>query len=595
MKKFVLLCVVFLTSFCIAEYPYYGPIKTVSKKTSGERYILRKPDPLLSDPMLIADGTVDIMLKNSKTKVKAQKTIRLLPGTSFKEGETFHGSISDKIPDSISVTGRSAVYAGKPAAYKAYVHFPDKPKQDATKTCKWIISHKDYATMAVPGVMAVSPNIPRDITIEIIAAFSFDGNYFEVAFEVQLLKLGITSLQVGFSYSSNAAAVAHAKRNSHIDVKVLGLENGFASGSGDRTPFQALGYKMEFLPPERRITSIALVAAPTNHVTAPKGYDEFVVDFNNEYGYDTARVCLYIKRGGVKPIDGLIASHWQTISEPDYTRIELDTNFGSKRMTDRTVEKDEDPYHGDTAYLFVRGGDEIISSALGNDGDYFHKDVRHPLNQKLAILKKEFEKAEAKVKTLRKEIDKIAKAVSTAVDYDTNKWDVRERIYNHNLNHEEGKGRWTVAWGRELTETDLAELLIAIGADISGGGGSATLTKLETVGIESMEKITQNTIEAFSNYLQQQANEIANDLQNDIKNLASDVIGKFFGALVKGKDPIEAIRQHFDGKIKEYTSITIHLRAGVAEYSGSNKLFGQTVTKTFSWQPFVAIRVVRKK
>ncbi|BBM86167.1 hypothetical protein UABAM_04553 [Candidatus Uabimicrobium amorphum] len=544
---------------------YYGPVKTVYKKIPTETYLGKK----------LFDGA-------QKNNTVTRKKVQLIPGFHTTQSRI---RISRNIPTGISVSGISALYEKRSAKYKATAHFPDTTL-DITNVCKWIVSHKSYGGIFQGNFEAKT--VPYDIEIDIVAAFAVEGVVFEVKFPVKILKLGITSIQAGID-KEISGAIEKAEANGHKHIEVRGT-NSFTSGTAPTTPHIFLGVKTEPISPDNRITGIAIVAGGKEIPISP-GY-KVVVDLNKGCGDGTAYVYLCIKTGGNNPIENLIAAKdAMGLPEPGYTRINLSTNFGCHQHIKESIQSPLREYHGQDIYIFVKGGNEILAIPYGNDEDYLHKNIEGYVNQKLEILKGEVEKAKETAQTIQRELQKIEKAVSNVVGYETNKWDKREEIYNHE--NEDGKGRWTVAWGREITETDLAEILVAIGIDIYGGGGNATLTKIEEIGIESFEKITTNTIETFSLYLEKTARQIADEMLNDIDNLVFDVMERFFKALVDGKDPDEAVRSFVNGKINSYGSIRIHVRAGVASYSGSNKLFGQTASKTFSWQPFVAIRVVR--
>ncbi|BBM86268.1 hypothetical protein [Candidatus Uabimicrobium amorphum] len=549
----ILLTLFLLPVFLLSDY--YGPTKTVYKKIPTEMYLGGK-----------------MFGVEHKERVVTRKRIRLNPGFKISK---FHAHVSQNIPTGISISGPSALYENRDGKYKVTAHFANTAPKDISNSCKWIVSHKKYGDINVGNFKAKA--VPYDVDMDIIASLSIETVTFEISFPIKILKLGITSIQAGID-EDRADAIAKATANSHTWIEVRNA-NGFTSGSGGDTDYIDLGIKLEAISPEKRITGIAIVAGGEG-TPIPHGY-KAIVDLNKSCGDGTAYVYLCVKTGGNSPIEALIAAKdATTIPESGYTRINLSTNFGCHRQIN------DDLHHGDDIFIFVKGGNEILAIPYGNDEDYLHKRIDGYVNQKLAILKSEIEKAKEKAKVIQRELQKIETAINNAVDYSTNKWDKRAKIE---------KDGHKVAWGREITETDLAEILVAIGIDVSGGGGSATLTKLEEIGIESFEKITANTIDTFSLYLEETARQIANEIHDDVSNLIFDVMKKFFEALVAGEDPHDVIKEHVEGKIRSYGSIRIDIRAGVASYSGSNKLFGQTISKTFSWQPYIAILVYREK
>ena len=156
--------------------------------------------------------------------------------------------------------------------------------------------------------------------------------------------------------------------------------------------------------------------------------------------------------------------------------------------------------------------------------------------------------------------------------YDTNKWRVRNDIFN------EDGGNWYVAFGRELTETDALAGVVAAGISIYAGNPGPFLKWFEDLIRESIWKMKES--------LQDLGEEVGEDMIEEAVQIASQKIRDLLGGNPQG------------GCVKKSFS-TLDFKAGVATYSGRNwiklcnfvRCWKETVSSTWSAQPYVAVRL----
>ncbi|XZJ40754.1 hypothetical protein ACSXCW_03640 [Clostridium perfringens] len=145
--------------------------------------------------------------------------------------------------------------------------------------------------------------------------------------------------------------------------------------------------------------------------------------------------------------------------------------------------------------------------------------------------------------------------------YVTNKWDTKRGI-------EDG---WIVAYGREITETDFIEGIVATGISIYTANPEALYLWINNLIEESIARIIESIKEKLTNEVKDQAIIFA---METIKGLVSDK---------SGGDVIKEIGG-------------IGFKAGVASYTGHNqaKALGSdwhTISTTNAFQPYVGIKI----
>ncbi|BBM86181.1 hypothetical protein UABAM_04567 [Candidatus Uabimicrobium amorphum] len=553
--KFYIVMIIFMISLS-AEY--VGPNKTITKKIPTHMKLQHKT---------ISSG--------HHLTLAAQQTVELLPGAAVAPGGSLEVKVSSNIPREVSITGPVELYENSKAQYKSTVIFPNGHSKDITNNYKWHVSHSNYAS--IHNGLLTTKAVKRDFFIDIVISTVYEGYPIEVSFEVKILKEAYTSLRLGWSHDVDKAAHM-AQADGH---KVIHVDNGLTAGSGPDTPWVLLGGKKARVAPHQRITGIAIIGGPDG-ITGPPGYT-YVGDLNKGCGYGTAGVYLYYKHGyHSNPVSDLKIIK-STTPPQGYFLINVNLNFGCNRYIDKLGSSNDQEYHGVTMYLSALGGEYFVAETYGKDSDYAYRRVEGYINQRLEVLQREFKKAEKKFIQIKNDAGAFFDKLENLSTYETTKWKVRDRIR---------KGGWRVAWGREVTEVDLLEIAGAIGADVYGGGGTATMSVLEQIGLESIEKLSENVVDEFSGYFEGQLE----SLMDEVTDFAQQIILTFFKALIDGKSPEDAIGDlvtALERKAQEAKGFRIEFKAGVAEYSGKNKVAGVTLSPTISWQPYIAVRLVR--
>lgn len=154
--------------------------------------------------------------------------------------------------------------------------------------------------------------------------------------------------------------------------------------------------------------------------------------------------------------------------------------------------------------------------------------------------------------------------------YETNKWDRREEI---------AEGGWFVAYGAELTETDLIDGIVAAGVSIAMANPGPFIAWCESLVDRSIAKLE----EAVSNVARYLGREALARLQS----WAVDRLRTLIGAR---QDASHGRR--FAG---------LDCKVGLARYSGANREwfsnfsreggYWHTISRTFSAQPYIAVRI----
>lgn len=162
--------------------------------------------------------------------------------------------------------------------------------------------------------------------------------------------------------------------------------------------------------------------------------------------------------------------------------------------------------------------------------------------------------------------------------YITNKWEKKDAVKN---------GGWYVAYGRELTETDIIAGAVATGISIFSSNPGPV--------IAWAENLLQESIIEMKKSLGQIGNEFGEEVQKRAVDLAIRTVKK----LLQGKQ---------EGVSDILSQGKIDFKAGVSEYNGENQawdpLYGcsitnitncggyQTISKTWALAPYIAIRFV---
>lgn len=152
--------------------------------------------------------------------------------------------------------------------------------------------------------------------------------------------------------------------------------------------------------------------------------------------------------------------------------------------------------------------------------------------------------------------------------FETNKGDKKRRVKN---------GGWEEAYGRELTETDLLEGIVAAGVSVLSENPAAFNAWVAQLVRESVAVFAANIRQRFTEVAQQQAQRLAE---------------RILRSLLRGRrEGVDFLR------IQD-----IHFKAGVSGYNGHNQVwvpnfsreggFWQTTTSTLAFQPYVAMRLV---
>ena len=146
--------------------------------------------------------------------------------------------------------------------------------------------------------------------------------------------------------------------------------------------------------------------------------------------------------------------------------------------------------------------------------------------------------------------------------YETNKFDLKRGVE---------AGGWVVAWSDDISETDVAEGVVA--------GGVSVFAENPGPFLEWVNNLVERTI----NSLEQDAqNQFPAAIRAEVQGLAADVIK----AAISGKDARQVFRQYD----------TVDFKAGAIRYSGRNWIpnpfTGEkiTVSRTWGMKPYVAFR-----
>lgn len=149
--------------------------------------------------------------------------------------------------------------------------------------------------------------------------------------------------------------------------------------------------------------------------------------------------------------------------------------------------------------------------------------------------------------------------------YISNKPEKKEEV-------EKGPPKWTVAWADDISETDAAMGLVAVGVSIYTGNAGAFL--------EWVRQLLQQTIDSL---LASASEEFPNAIRSQVEQLALDTIK----AAVQGNSAKEVFKQYD----------TIDFKAGGIKYSGRNyewNIFAQRYDPigppTWGLKPFIAFR-----
>jgi hypothetical protein len=144
--------------------------------------------------------------------------------------------------------------------------------------------------------------------------------------------------------------------------------------------------------------------------------------------------------------------------------------------------------------------------------------------------------------------------------YETNKFDLKAGV--------EGGG-WTAAWADDISETDVAQGLVAGGISIYSANPAPFIEWVEELVRRTIDSLSTSIQERFSQRVREQANQLA---------------AEAIKAAVQGQSANEVLRQ-FD---------TVDFKAGAIKYGGRNycKGFKQDVTLSRTWgmKPYVAFR-----
>ena len=145
--------------------------------------------------------------------------------------------------------------------------------------------------------------------------------------------------------------------------------------------------------------------------------------------------------------------------------------------------------------------------------------------------------------------------------YITNKFEKKGKI-------EEG---WIVAFGIEITETDISKAIVAAGLSIFTSNPVVIYAWMEELVTESIGKMPNRIRDNFSS-----------EAKDEAIKFAIEIIRE----LIKGKGAGELLK-----KIGN-----INFKAGVGEYIGENqvKAFGggwNIISETHFWQPYIGIKI----
>lgn len=151
--------------------------------------------------------------------------------------------------------------------------------------------------------------------------------------------------------------------------------------------------------------------------------------------------------------------------------------------------------------------------------------------------------------------------------FETNKWEIKEEVK---------KGGWEVAEGRELTETDAIQGVVAAGVSIYSGNSAPFVAWLTKLLNESLNKLSGNIQSQFTEVAKKQALDLA---RTTIKDLMSGQ-PKSGEALVQlGNIQFKVGVSHYIGKNREWI-INLSKEGG----------YWQTISTTHAYQPYVAMR-----
>jgi len=144
--------------------------------------------------------------------------------------------------------------------------------------------------------------------------------------------------------------------------------------------------------------------------------------------------------------------------------------------------------------------------------------------------------------------------------YETNKFDLKAGV--------EGGG-WTAAWAEDISETDVAQGVVAVGVSIYAANPAPFYAWVEELIRRTIQSLSSSIQDRFSQRVIEQANQLA---------------AEAIKAAVQGQSANEVVRQ-LD---------TVDFKAGAIQYAGRNycKGFNQDVTLSNTWgiKPYVAFR-----
>lgn len=156
--------------------------------------------------------------------------------------------------------------------------------------------------------------------------------------------------------------------------------------------------------------------------------------------------------------------------------------------------------------------------------------------------------------------------------FETNKWDKKKAVKN---------GGWYVAYGRELTETDVIEGAVAAGVSVYTANTGPIMAWAERLIDESIAEMQRS--------LGRLGSEFGQEAQRRARNVAVSQIKK----LIQGKRADESGIHNFGN---------IEFKAGVSEYNGRNMVWDpfyncpndcggwNTVSTTWALVPYVKLR-----
>lgn len=157
---------------------------------------------------------------------------------------------------------------------------------------------------------------------------------------------------------------------------------------------------------------------------------------------------------------------------------------------------------------------------------------------------------------LNNAVNNVGRDLNNAGHYETNKFDLKSKIE---------EGNWIVAWSDDISETDVAQGVVAAGVSIFTAEPGPFLLWVENLVNETITSLTKDAQNKFPEAIKQEVNQ-----------LAAEIIMR----AIQGKDPLETSKR-FD---------TVDFKAGAIKYSGKNIVLGNTISTTWGMKPYIAFR-----